>query len=36
MLPDLHAALRSYPGELPTLCADDIQRGLSCSMGPAT
>jgi hypothetical protein len=28
MLPDLHDALRSYPGELPTLCADDIPRGL--------
>ncbi len=28
MLPDLHAALRSYPGELPALCANDIPRGL--------
>jgi aminoglycoside phosphotransferase (APT) family kinase protein len=28
MLPDLHDALRSYPGELPTLGADDIPRGL--------
>ena len=28
MLPDLHDALRSYPGELPALCANDIPRGL--------
>jgi hypothetical protein len=28
MLLDLHAVLRSYPGELPTLGADDIPRGL--------
>lgn len=28
MLPDLHDALRSYPGELSTLGADDISRGL--------
>lgn len=28
LLPDLHAALRSYPGELPALCADDVTRGL--------
>lgn len=28
MLPDLHAALRSYPGELPMVCANDIPRGL--------
>lgn len=28
MLVDLHAVLRSYPGELPLLCADDIPRGL--------
>lgn len=28
MLLDLHAALRSYPGELPLLGADDIPRGL--------
>jgi hypothetical protein len=28
MLVDLHAALRSYPGALPPLCADDIPRGL--------
>lgn len=26
MLTDLHATLRSYPGELPQLCADDIPR----------
>jgi hypothetical protein len=28
MLVDLHEALRSYPGELPMLGADDIPRGL--------
>jgi hypothetical protein len=28
MLVDLHAALRSYPGELPAFGADDIPRGL--------
>jgi hypothetical protein len=28
MLPDLHAVLRSYPGELPILCANDVPRGL--------
>lgn len=28
MLLDLHEALRSYPGELPLLGADDIPRGL--------
>jgi Phosphotransferase enzyme family len=28
LLPDLHTALRSYPGELPALCADDVTRGL--------
>ena len=28
MLPDLHDALRSYPGDLPALGADDIPRGL--------
>ena len=28
MLGDLHAVLRSYPGELPMLGADDIPRGL--------
>lgn len=28
MLVDLHAVLRSYPGELPMLCSDDIPRGL--------
>ncbi|MDQ5811247.1 MAG: aminoglycoside phosphotransferase family protein [Actinomycetota bacterium] len=28
MLLELHAVLRSYPGELPMLCADDIPRGL--------
>ena len=28
MLLDLHAAMRSYPGELPMLGADDITRGL--------
>jgi hypothetical protein len=28
MLVDLHIALRAYPGELPTLCADDVPRGL--------
>jgi hypothetical protein len=28
LLPDLHAALRSYPGDLPILGADDIPRGL--------
>ncbi len=28
MLVDLHAALRSYPGALPPLCADDMPRGL--------
>ena len=28
MLVDLHAALRSYPGELPLLAANDIRRGL--------
>jgi Ser/Thr protein kinase RdoA (MazF antagonist) len=28
MLPDLHAALRSYPSDLPILGVDDIPRGL--------
>jgi Phosphotransferase enzyme family len=28
MLVDLHAVLRSYPGELPMFLADDISRGL--------
>ena len=28
MLVELHATMRSYPGELPALCADDIPRGL--------
>ena len=28
MLVDLHAALRSYPRELPLLAANDIRRGL--------
>ena len=28
MLPDLHAALQAYPGELPVLCAQDVPRGL--------
>jgi Phosphotransferase enzyme family len=28
MLLDLHAALRSYPGELPALGTNDIERGL--------
>ena len=28
MLVDLHAALRTYPGALPNLCADDVPRGL--------
>ncbi len=28
MLTDLHAALRSYPGELPALGDNDIARGL--------
>ncbi len=28
MLVDLHADLRTYPGELPKLCADDVPRGL--------
>lgn len=29
MLTDLHAELRSYPGELPLLCANDVPRGLA-------
>jgi hypothetical protein len=28
MLVDLHKVMRSYPGELPILCADDVPRGL--------
>jgi hypothetical protein len=28
LLPDLHTVLRSYSGELPALCADDVTRGL--------
>jgi aminoglycoside phosphotransferase (APT) family kinase protein len=28
MLVDLHTVLRSYPGELPSLCATDIPRGM--------
>lgn len=29
MLVDLHAVLRTYPGELPMLCATDVPRGLA-------
>jgi hypothetical protein len=29
MLGDLHSVLRTYPGELPALCAEDIPRGMS-------
>jgi hypothetical protein len=36
MLPDLHDALRSYPGELPALCANDIPRGLEMLAHDAT
>ncbi|SFP87431.1 Phosphotransferase enzyme family protein [Amycolatopsis arida] len=28
MLPDLHAALRTYPGELPLVAGHDIRRGM--------
>lgn len=28
MLKGLHAVLREYPDDLPTLCADDVRRGL--------
>jgi hypothetical protein len=31
MLVDLHTTLRTYPGELPMLCADDVPRGLEVS-----
>jgi Ser/Thr protein kinase RdoA (MazF antagonist) len=36
MLIDLHAALRSYPGELPILGANDIPRGLEALAQDAT
>ncbi|MCK2213272.1 phosphotransferase [Actinomadura sp. ATCC 31491] len=29
MLGDLHAVLRTYPGELPLMCANDVPRGLA-------
>jgi Ser/Thr protein kinase RdoA (MazF antagonist) len=28
MLVDLHAVLRTYPGELPLLCSNDVPRGI--------